>query len=197
MLQEAFLSAKDTASGFENGLRIELRKIIKSKRKSQFFTVGELAAIKRASQGTTAANNAKLLGRLGFSEGQAINIVNPLLGGAAGAAAFGTTGGIAVPIIGQVSKSLAQRLTAKSARFADQVVRAGGNADEITKAYLRNTSKNKRSAAELSELLVRNEIDLDTVKSAIAKEAADIARQARTFRAGALIGGELRPEDER
>jgi len=196
LIAEAFENAKDTASGFENGLRIELRKINKNKRKKQFFSVGELAAMKRASQGTTVANNAKLVGRLGFSEGQAVNIVNPLLGSAAGGAVFGIEGGIAVPVIGQVAKALAQRLTAKAARFADQVIRAGSNADEIAKAYLRNTPKGKRSAAELSQLFVRNDVDLSTVKSAIAKEAADIARQARAAGLGAVAGGTLSPGGE-
>ena len=32
LLEEAFVKAKDTASGFENGLRIEFRKILKNKR---------------------------------------------------------------------------------------------------------------------------------------------------------------------
>lgn len=196
LIKEAFENAKDTASGYENGLRIEMRKLFKNKRKKQFFTNSELAAMQRVSQGTSASNKAKLLGRLGFSEGQAINMVNPLLGSAAGGAVFGIEGGIAVPLIGQVSKALAQRLTAKSARFVDQVVRAGGNADNIAKAYIQNTPKAQRSAAELAQLFVRNDIDLSTVKSAMAKDAADIAKQARAFKGGALAGGVLKPEDE-
>lgn len=195
LIQEAFVNARDTASGFENGLRIEFRKIRKNKKQRKFFTADELKAMRRVSEGTRAANLAKLVGRLGFSEGQAINIVNPVLGGAAGAAVFGTPGAVAVPIIGQVSKNLAQRLTARNARFADQVVRAGANAEDITKAYMRNTPKSLRSAPELAELFIRNEIDLNTVKSAIAKEAADLARMGRNARAGAVAAGTLRPEE--
>lgn len=196
VVEELFTNAKDTASGFENGLRIEARKLLKSKKRSRFFTKGEQQAIRRISEGTTATNAAKMVGRLGFSEGQAINIVNPLLGGAAGAAVFGTAGGVAVPLIGQVAKGLAQRLTANSGKFADQVVRAGGNADEIAKAYIRNTPKAQRSAAELSQLFIKNEIDLSTVKNAIAKEAADIAQQARSAQVGAAVGGVIKPENE-
>jgi len=196
LIQEAFVNARDTASGFENGLRIEFRKIRKNKKQRKFFTNDELSALRRVSEGTRTANLAKLLGRLGFSEGQAINIVNPVLGGAAGAAVFGTPGAVAVPIIGQVSKQLAQRLTARNARFADQVVRAGANAEDITKAYMRNTPKGLRSAPELAELFIRNEIDLSTVKSAIAKEAADLARAGRNARAGAVAAGTLRPEED-
>jgi len=195
-LQLAITNARDTASGFENGLRIEFRKLLKNKRQNKFFNADEKAAMRQVSEGTKASNLAKLLGRLGISEGQAINIINPAIGAGLAAAAFGTPAGIAVPIIGQVSKQLAQRLTRNNARFADQVVRAGRDANLITKAYMRNTPKGQRSALELSELFIKNEIDLSTVKSAIAKEAADIARQTRSALEGGLLGGTLKPREE-
>lgn len=195
-LELAITNAKDTASGLENGLRIEFRKILKNKRQNKFFNADEKAAMRQVSEGTKASNLAKLIGRLGFSEGQAINIINPAIGGGLAAAAFGAPAGIAVPVIGQVSKQLAQRLTRGNARFAQQVVKAGSDAELITKAYMRNTSKGKRSAIELSELFVKNEIDLSTVKSAIAKEAADIAKQSRLALRGGVIGGTIRPEQE-
>jgi len=195
LIEEAFVKAKDTASGFENGLRIEFRKILKNKRQSKFFTLDEKAAMRKVSEGTKASNLAKLIGRLGISEGQAINIINPLGGAAAGAALFGTPGAVAVPVIGQVSKQLAQRLTKNNGRFADQVVRAGNNAQTITKAYFRNTPKAQRSAIELAELFVRNEIDLKTTTTAFAKDAADLAKQFRLGAAGGILGGSLRPEE--
>ena len=196
LLEEAFVKARDTASGFENGLRIEFRKLLKNKRQSKFFNADEKKAMKAVSEGTRPANLAKLIGRLGFSEGQAINIVNPLIGGAAGAALFGAPGGVAVPIIGQVSKQLAQRLTKGNGRFAQQVVRAGNNSQDIAKAYVRNTPKAQRSAIELSELFIRNEVDLRTASSALAKDAADLAQQARVARIGAVTAGTLKPEEE-
>ena len=195
-LQLAIANARNTASGFENGLRIEFRKLLKNKRQSRFFNADEKAAMRSVSEGTKSSNFAKLIGRLGFSEGQAINIVNPAIGGAAAAAVFGTPAGVAVPIIGQVSKQLAQRLTRNNARFAEQVVRAGRNADLISKAYVRNTPKAQRSAVELSELFIKNDVDLSAVKSAMAKEAADIAKQGRSALEGGLLGGTLRPEEE-
>lgn len=189
LLDEAFVKAKDTASGFENGLRIEFRKILKNRRQGKFFSAKEKTVMRQVSEGTTGSNIAKTIGRLGFSEGQAINIINPFVGGAAGAALFGTPGAIAVPLIGQVSKQLAQRLTRSNAAFADQVVRAGGNAEQITKAYLKNTPKGRRSSLELSELLIRNDVDLTTAKSALAKDAADLARQFRVGLTGAAVSG--------
>jgi hypothetical protein len=195
LLTEAIEKAKDTASGFENGLRIEFRKILKNKRQSKFLNADEKAAMNQVSRGTKASNLAKLLGRLGISEGQAINIVNPLVGGAAAGAVLGTPGAVAVPIIGQVSKQLAQRLTQGNAKFAQQVVNAGNNAEQITKAYVRNTPKGQRSSIELSELLLRNEVDLNTARSALAKDSADIVKQGQRARQGAVVGGTLRPEN--
>lgn len=195
-IDELFVAAQDTASGFENGLRIEARKLLKNKKRSKFFSAKEKEALKQISQGTKASNLAKLVGRLGLTEGQAVNIVNPAIGGGAAFALFGTPGAIAVPAIGQVSKGLAQRLTKNNARLADQVVRAGSNAELITKAYLNNVPKGQRSALELSELLMRNEVDLGTVKSAFAKDAADVARQRRALMEGAAAGGILSPDEE-
>jgi hypothetical protein len=198
LIQDAIETAKgpaQAASGLENSLRIEFRKILRNKRQKNFFTADEKEAMGQVVRGTKASNLAKLLGRMGFSEGQAINFVNPILGGAAGAATFGAPGAIAVPIIGQVSKGLAQRLTKANAKFADQVVRAGSNAEQITKAYLRNTPKAQRSASELAELLLRNEVDLGTARSALAKDAADLVKQGQRARQGAVVGGTLRPEN--
>jgi hypothetical protein len=196
LLEEAFESAKNTRSGFENGLRNEFRKILENKRQVKFFTADEKAAMSVVSQGTKSANLAKLIGRLGFKEGQAINIINPIAGGAAAAALFGTTAGVAVPIIGQVSKELAQKLTRNNGRFAQRVVKAGSNAETIAKAYLNNTPKSSRSVLELAELLTRNEVDLRTATSAFAKDAADVAQQARVAKAGALGGGTLKPLED-
>ena len=63
---------------------------------------------------------AKLIGKLGFTEGHVTGLIGGSLGVAAGASTFGPVGAVAVPVIGQVSKKLAQRLTKKSADFADQ-----------------------------------------------------------------------------
>lgn len=178
-LGEAFEKASRQASGFENGIRVQFRQILNNKRKSRFFTKDELQAMDTVVKGTKPENLAKLIGRLGFSEGAATNIIGGALGATAGALAFGAPGAIAVPLIGNVSRRLAQNLTARNAKFADEVVRAGPNANKIVRAYINNTPKSQRNPVELSELLVRGDIDLSQVKGALAQEAADIAQQNR------------------
>lgn len=165
LLQEAVTKAKDQATGFENGLRVQIRSIINNKKQRKFFNKDELSAMKRVVQGTKGANLAKLFGRLGFSESQATNIVGGALGAGAGAAVFGAPGAVAVPLLGNMSRKLAQRLTAKNAAFADQVIRAGKDAEKIAKVYIRNTPKNLRSSDDLSQLLMRPDVDLGGVSS--------------------------------
>lgn len=196
LLEEAFVKAKDTASGTENGLRIEFRKILKNKKQQKFFNADEKAAMREVSEGTKSSNLAKLIGRMGFSEGQAANAINPLIAGGVVGSTLGGPAGLAVVGVGQVSKMLAQKLTKNNSRFANQVVKAGNNAEQITKSYMRNTPKGERSAIQLSELFMRNEVDLSTATSAIAKDAANLAKQRRSALKGATIGG-LKPEDER
>lgn len=162
LLQEAITKAKDQASGFENGIRVQMRSILNNKKQRKFFNEDELAAMKNVVQGTKGANLAKLFGRLGFSEQQAMNIVGAGIGAGAGAAIFGPAGAVAVPLLGNVSRKLAQRLTANNAMFADQVIRAGKDAKKITQAYMQNTPKKLRNPDDLAQLLMRQDVDLNT-----------------------------------
>lgn len=197
LLGEAFEKARNQASGFENGVRTQFRSIINNKRQRKFFRPDELEAMTKVVRGTKTENFAKLIGRLGFSEGGATNILGGAAGVAGGAAIGGPAGAVIVPLVGQVSRKLAQRMTAKNAEFADQVIRAGKNARKITDAYLRNTKKASRSSQELSELLMRQDIDLNQIqRSAFALEAADIAIKNRAALAGALTVGSNTQEQE-
>ena len=179
LINESFEKAGRQASGFENGIRTQFRSILNNKKKSRFFKPDELKAMDQVVKGTGAENLAKLVGRFGFSEGQASSFLGGSIGVAGAWAVGGPIGAVAVPIIGQVSKKLAQRLTRKNAEFANTVVRAGTNAQDIAEAYIKNTPKKLRSSSELSELLSRPDIALDKLlinKSKILKEAAEIAR---------------------
>jgi len=132
-----------------------------------------------------------LVGRLGFSEGGATNVVSSAIGSGLGFAVAGPGGAVIVPIIGQVSRKLAQRMTAKNAEFLDSMIRAGNNSRRIVNSYLKNTPKSQRSAKELSELLVDPDIDLSKIPttSQLAEEAAQIARANRQSASGVISAG--------
>jgi hypothetical protein len=193
-VQEAFEKARLQASGFENGIRTQFRAILNNKKKSKFFNAEEKAAMKRVVMGDTKENIARLVGKLGFSEGGATQLIGTSIGVGAGAAVGGVPGAVIVPLVGQLSKKLAQRMTIKNADFADQVIRAGKDAKKITAAYLKNTAKAERSAAELSELLMRNDIDLSLLPDTeLTISARQIALENRAALAGALAA-EAPPE---
>lgn len=170
-------NAGHTASGLENGLRIEARKILKSAKKRRGFTPVELKALSTIEKGTSMANTAKFLGKFGVSEGQATSMLGASVGVGGGAglgSLFGpggaAVGAITVPALGQIAKKTAQRLTLKNTRYADALARAGKDARSITTAYLKNTPKTSRSVADLTEILLDSNLkpaDLIRYKDAI------------------------------
>ena len=187
LLQESFEKARNQASGFENGVRTQFRSILNNKKYSKLFTPDERDAMKLVVRGDKKQNFAKLIGRRGFSEGGAMNIVGGALGATAGGVMFGAPGAVIVPLVGQVSRKLAQRMTAKGADFADQVIRAGKDANKIAEVYIKNTPKKLRSAEELSELLTRPDITLDALSDTfLGSSAKELALKRRAQLGGAL-----------
>lgn len=168
-------SASLTASGMENGLRIEARKLLKkiNSGKSKGYTPDEVSALKQVVQGTGAANTAKFLGKFGISEGQATSMLGVSIGagggGTIGTMLGGGTGGIVgaltVPAIGQIAKKTAQKLTSNSVKFADDLARSGKNAKKITRAYLKHTPVKDRNVSDLTDLLLQEGVDLASIKS--------------------------------
>lgn len=183
----------DAASGAENGIRIELNKIIRSKKRSKFFSKPELDAMRDVVRGDFKTNIAKLVGRFGFSEGRATNMLTSLGGVAAGSTFGGPLGAIAIPVVGKVAKTIATKLTTNKANFVNAMTRAGTDANKITKAYLTAVPKAKRSAQDLADLLVDPNINLDDltmIANKTMEDAVDIAKGKRAINlaAGALAG---------
>lgn len=204
---DAIENASHTASGFENGLRQEIRKILKNKKRRKGFTNEELSALKKIEQGTTAANVAKFLGKFGISEGQSTSMLGASIGiggGGAIGAAFGPVGAgigaLTVPALGQFAKKTAQRITLNNTKFADDLVRAGKNAKDVTRAYLKHTPISDRNVSDLTDLLLDTSLTpadvkkLPTSKTPVGKLASDavhfaneIKRRAKQTGAAALI----------
>jgi len=153
-IEYIFDKAKNQASGFENGLRTQFRTLLNNKKKIKGYSAEEVEAIQKVVRGGGAENIAKAIGKLGFTEGQATSMLLGSLGVAGGFAIGGSAGGVAVPLIGQVSKNLAQKLTRNNAEFASQLVRSGRNSTAITKQYIAMVPAAQRSSLDLAELLI-------------------------------------------
>ena len=183
IISEAFSKADLQASGFENGIRTQLRSILNNKKRSRFFTKDELSSMRDVVKGDVSTNTLKLIGRLGFSEGAATNI----LGGLGGLAVLGP----AAPVVGQISRKIAQVATQKAANQVDNLIRSGADGRKIAKAYLSVVPKAKRNVSDLSDLLLSSgkEVD-DLLDSAdkIIKEAAEITKARKLFERVELAG---------
>lgn len=189
-LQDVLEVAKTQASGLENGIRIGLDKILRSKKQSKFFTEAEKTAMRNVVKGDVAQNFSKLVGRFGFSEGRATNIIGGSLGVGGGLAATGSIeGAVVAATVGQTARKIAQVLTKNKAEFVESIVRAGPNAREITKTYLSAVPKSKRSVNDLADLLSDPQADLTKLTQSsnkMVKEAAQIAEGRKSL--GALFG---------
>lgn len=197
MIDDALKQADLQASGLENGIRIQFRQILKNPKKRRFFRDNEIREMDKVVKGTKGANLSKLLGRFGFSEQNATNIIGGSISAGGGAAvgsmiagpAGGAVGAVVTPIAGQGFRQLAQRLTKNNAQFARQVIKAGPDGREITKAYFSNTPKSQRSAAELGQLLANPDIALDLLDGdGLVGQAAEIAMRQRELTSAAVAG---------
>ena len=169
VIDEAVFRAGEAASGFENGLRNEVRSILKSKKKRRGFTPDEIKAMQQITQGGTMENLFKKVGKLGYGADQQTNMLLGVLGAGAGGAAFGLPGIALTPAIGQVSANIAKKLGAKNAKFLSEVVRAGKNGYEVTEAYIKNIPKRLQTPEELSVLLADPSVDATAIKELATK----------------------------
>lgn len=199
LLEDADLQA----TGFDAGLRIAARKLLKSEKRIKFFTEGERELIKSIEGGGPGiagltANFISGTGRLGvdFSKGGG-GFLGPAAGTGAAVAAISTGNPsiLAIPAIGLVSRLLGEKLVKGKALFADKVIRAGGDGNKIVKAYVENVPKGLRKSEELAELLRNPRIELANLPdSKLVRDAvADAVRQRSLLTAagtGAAVAGQ-------
>lgn len=123
IIDDIFENADLQASGFENGLRIGFRSLLKDKRKSRSFTADEKAAMKEIATGTFTTNTLKRLGKLGGGTGQQTNTLGAV-SGAGGGAVVGNAvagpvgaavGAAAVPAVGYAAQKAGEAATRSAA----------------------------------------------------------------------------------
>lgn len=163
MIDLAFERAKNQASGFENGIRVQFRSLLNNPKKMRGFSKEEKSAIADIVRGTNTTNTLKALGKFGFTEGQATNMMLATLGIAGGGVVAGPGGAAAVPIIGQTARTAAQKLTERNAKTAAAMIKAGKDGRQIALQYIKTVPKNERSMDELTGLLLGKDVDLSGV----------------------------------
>ena len=133
LVESAIERAKNTASGFENGLRVEFRKLINNPKTAKLFTALEREEIQRVVRGTTGANLMKLIGKFGFGSGNASNMlggsIGTILGGSIGSPLGPVGSAIGAGIAGggaTLARNASERMTGAAAERAARVVATPG-----------------------------------------------------------------------
>lgn len=110
-----------TGSGYENALRTEFRNLVQNEKKMRLFTKSEQEALRKVAQGGPIGNAMRFLGRFaprgpvstGFGVGSGLAMGDPLVTGA-------------VMMAGEAGRMGATAATARNARLAEELMRAGG-----------------------------------------------------------------------
>ena len=216
-MQDLIETASLQASGFENGLRIQARQLLKNKKRIKGYTPDERAALKDLVEGDFASNTAKKLSRLGFNKGATTNhlaassssvgggVLGSFLGGPIGA----LVGSITPAIVGRKASNVVERMTLDKVKFVDDLARAGKNAKAVTRTYLKHTPTKDRSVDDLTALLLHNDLDLSSIRSlpksktptnklvADAKFfAEEIKRKAKRGASAGLIAAPKNPDED-
>jgi len=196
MITDAIKTGESRAAGAEAGIRNELNRLLNNKKTKKFIPKDEQAIMRDVVDGDFKQNFTRLIGKTGISIDRSPGVFQAMM--ASGSAGLGGlfglgAGGIVIPVIGSVSKKIAQNLTRNKAKFVDSITRAGTNAEEITKAYLTSVPKAKRSVQDLADLLSDPEVnltDLKMIANETFKDALDLAKGQRAINlaAGALAG---------
>jgi len=153
-IQEAIERAQDAASGFENGLRVEFRKLLKDKALMKTLPDEAVQAIREVTQGTALGNTLKKVSRIGFGLGQQGSSLTGMLASGAGAGAGGAVGGplgavvgaTAPAVVGRAASKGAERATLNAANRAAGVAATGAQA--MPPAVARNTIPKALSGAQ-------------------------------------------------
>lgn len=122
LIEEAVYRAQNVASGMENGLRIEFRKLLQNPDTRKVFSAAERQAIEDVVKGNAVSNVTKLLGKFGFGGGNAANMLGGTIGFGAGSALGGPLAGMLAAGAGTAARKASEVLTSKAAQRAAQVV---------------------------------------------------------------------------
>jgi len=123
-VEKAIGRAKNAASGFENGLRVEFRKILNNPKLARGFNDQELAAIKTVVSGTRLGNVMRQIGRMGLGISGQSNGLGATVSGLGASALGGPIAGIAAVGTGTVAKKAAEMSATSAANRALGIIAA-------------------------------------------------------------------------
>lgn len=182
-LEEMVENAGRARTGFRPGLEAEFAKLVRNKRKSQFWKKSELKIMDDFAQGKTGAQDKliRLVAGLSPTEGGTNRrILTTLVLGGGGASLLGPAAAPIGPALGFFAHTLSKSNAEDMARTLKNMVAAGDDGKEIAKAYVRGVPKRLRNPEDLGRILAERGAELDNlVKTEFMRKAAEVANQQK------------------
>jgi len=150
--------------GFKESVQNEFLNLIKKNKKTKQFSPDEITEMRKVVETGKRGQLLSFIGRLDLTQQQKANAFFGVSTFGAGVAVGGPLG-FAVPAFGFVSRSLADKLVRGRSEFAEAVVNAGSDGQQIAKEYLKRVPKKQRDSIELTELLINRDVNLSTITS--------------------------------
>lgn len=125
-IDAAFRRADLSASGVENGLRNEFRRILNSDKLRRGYSPEEIRAMTAVVKGTKWGNFLRLVGTAGMPTDQRRSFLGPTIGATAGNAVGGPIGAVALPAAATGLRAASEATTRRAAERARSLVAAGG-----------------------------------------------------------------------
>jgi hypothetical protein len=172
--------AEGQASGFENGLRIGFRALLKDKKALRGFAKDEIAAMQQIRDGTAGQKALRLLGGLGPKRSGDANSLRMLAGIGAGGMAGGPIGAMAVPALGAAAGKLSERATLRNTEFLRALSATGGQSGRATSDLPRNLEQELAAALALAGPVAGTQLPTMT------QPQSDQDKLARLLAGGAL-----------
>lgn len=127
-MDEIFSRAEAAASGLENGLKNEFRKILKSKKLRRGYTKAELSAMAKVVNPGVLGGLIRQVGRLGVSLDNGSNALGGALGAGIGGSLAGPVGAVITPLVGTGARKASEVMTTSAAKRVGDVIRTQGAA---------------------------------------------------------------------
>jgi len=160
LVEDAMTKAQSQASGVENGLRIQFRRILDNPKLRRNFNKTEIDAIEQVAKGNFTTNALRWLGSFGLPIDQGRSALGSLMGGGVGASIGSAVGGpvgaaIGAPLlmgVGTAARMGANSATRNAASVAEALVKSGPSGAKTFQNAL-SVSQGARREALLRALL--------------------------------------------
>jgi hypothetical protein len=126
MIVKAMAKAQNAASGYENGLRIEFRRILNNPKLSRGLKAEERKALEAVVNGTKVGNFFRQIGKMGIGLGNQSNGLGAMVGSLTGGALLGPAGQVLFPAIGTGAKAITNSARTAAAERALAMIASGG-----------------------------------------------------------------------